>query len=61
MKHAHRILIAVWLGLLASPLWAQEIGKAPEKSGWIADVIAIVLVVCIAVVSFMSSKRGHQD
>lgn len=48
------------IGLTAA-LAQQDIPPAPEKSMWLADLIAILLVVCVGVVSFMSSKRGHQD
>lgn len=57
-----RWFVALTLAMLtAVPAFAQEIGRAPEKSMWQADILAIFFLVCVAVVSFMSSKRGHQD
>ncbi len=57
-----RWAMAVATAMLATaPALSQQIGPAPAKSSWIADVIAIVLVLCVVVVSFMSSKRGHRD
>jgi hypothetical protein len=47
--------------LTASPALAQATPRAPDESGWIAVVISIVLIIAVAVASFMSSKRTHQD
>lgn len=51
------VMLAVW----ASPAFAQGAPRAPEGSGWIAVVIALVLVIAVCVASFMSAKRTHQD
>jgi hypothetical protein len=61
MQPARWLLAATLCLMTGAPVLAQEIARAPEKSGWIADMIAILLLVCVAVVSFMSSKRGHRD
>ena len=45
---------------LAFSLLAENV-PAPEGSGWIALVIAVVLVVGIGVASCMDPKRGHRD
>ena len=44
-----------------TPALAQDTGHAERSDGWLGAVIAIVLVICVAVVSLKSSKRGHQD
>lgn len=44
-----------------TPVLAQDTGHAERSDGWIGAVIAIVLVICVAVVALKSSKRGHQD
>ncbi|MEO1237344.1 MAG: hypothetical protein AAFX76_11205 [Planctomycetota bacterium] len=60
MRYA--MLVCV-LGLfVAGPLAvAQPVADAEESSDLLALLIAIGLVVVIAVGSFMSSRRGHQD
>ena len=40
---------------------AQEVSKAREGNAWIGFVVAAVLALLVAVVSFMGSKRTHQD
>ena len=40
---------------------AQQVSKAKEGNAWVGSVVAIVLAMCVAGVSFMSSRRGHQD
>jgi hypothetical protein len=41
---------------------AQPVDQLKDDgSGWIAYLIAAVLVIAIAVGSFMAAKRGHQD
>lgn len=42
-------------------LGQQQIPPAPEKKNWAALVIAIITLVVVAVASFMTPKRGHQD
>lgn len=44
-----------------APAMAQDTGHAERSDGWLGAVIAIVLVLCVAVVALKSSKRGHQD
>lgn len=47
----------------AAPAWAQAVGEAPATSatGWGFILLALLLVGCVCVPSFMGSKRGHQD
>jgi len=52
--------------LTALPVLAQEASKAPSPKTtmaqpWFSIVVAFFLMMMIAVGSFMSSKRGHQD
>ncbi len=47
--------------LLPAEAWAQPVNAAREGNSWIGLVVAVVLALIIAVVSFMSPKRGHQD
>jgi len=56
------MLSSLFVVLLASPAWAiEKAGEPPESGGWIAMIIAIVLMIAVCVGSFMSSRRGHQD
>ena len=62
MQGLLRLVPMVWLALVASPAMAQQqVPRAPESSGWISVVIALVLIVAVCVASFMSAKRTHQD
>ena len=46
----------------ANAVHAQTIDRAPKgEADWIREPIAVFLVICVAVASFMNSKRGHQD
>ncbi len=51
------------LMLLTSSAMAQDIGSAnePAHTPWITIVLSVFLVVLVAIGSFMSPKRGHQD
>jgi len=51
------------LMLLGPSAMAQDIGPAnePAHTPWITVVLSVVLVVLVAIGSFMSPKRGHQD
>ena len=40
-----------------APVLAQD--SAPESKRWIAVVIALVLIICIAVVSCINPRRGR--
>ena len=61
MPRLLRPLPALLAVMLALPAAGQDVAKATDAGGWIAIVIAIVLVVGILVGSFMSSRRTHQD
>lgn len=61
MWNKHAWLAATVLALTGTPAMAQEVAKAPETQRWVTVALAILLVLCVAVGSFMSSKRGHQD
>ncbi len=61
MRNRFRHLSALTALALALPAAGQDVAKATDAGGWIAIVIAIVLVVGILVGSFMSSRRTHQD
>ncbi|MEM9419817.1 MAG: hypothetical protein AAGA25_12325 [Planctomycetota bacterium] len=45
----------------APPVMAQPVAEAKPVAGWLAFMVMIVLLIIIAVASFMSSRRGHQD
>jgi uncharacterized membrane protein len=54
------------LGLLlvlftAGPALAQPVADAKETPTWLAAVLAVLILVLLAIGSFMGSRRGHQD
>lgn len=54
----------VMLALLLLPSLAasaQPVSDAKEEQAWLGLVAAIVLALIVAIVSFMSPRRGHQD
>ncbi len=56
----------VTLLLTALPVLAQDATKAPSPKQlmaqpWVTILAAFFLAMLIAIGSFMSSKRGHQD
>lgn len=63
------VLTPVWAFALAAMLspwaWGQtyldEVDPAPDQMDWVAVILAMLLLVLVAFVSFKSSKRGHQD
>ncbi|MEM1027874.1 MAG: hypothetical protein AAGJ38_07300 [Planctomycetota bacterium] len=56
------VLALMLLLLTAAPTaWAQPVEEAKPVAGWLAFMVMIVLLIVIAVASFMSSRRGHQD
>ena len=60
------LLVVVGASLLsgvahAVPVLAQEVNKAREGNAWIGYVVAAVLALIVAVVSFLGSKRTHED
>ena len=58
----HSLIAAVLLGLPAAALAQREdVGDASETSTWLAMVVAIGLVIFVAIGTFMSPRRGHQD
>ncbi|MEM9883637.1 MAG: hypothetical protein AAF800_12045 [Planctomycetota bacterium] len=61
MRFPARILGVIGLTLAALPAAAQPVAEAQESGGWLAFMVMIGLVVLIAIGSFMSSRRGHQD
>lgn len=59
------MLERTWLALAvllvsSSPAWAQA-SRAPEGNKLVPMMIAFAMIVAVAVASFMSSRRGHQD
>lgn len=61
-----RLLLAfLALSLSTTAALAQAPASAPplgsDSQGWIAVVMAVVLIVAVGVGSFMSAKRTHQD
>lgn len=56
-----RLLPIVQVTVLTAPVLAQGAPKAPSSDGWIAVVIALVLIIAVCVATFMSAKRTHQD
>lgn len=56
-----RLLAMTTLFAWVAPVMAQDTGHAERSDGWLGAVIAIVLVLCVAVVALKGSKRGHQD
>lgn len=44
-----------------TPAFAQEISDAREGNAWIGYVVAAFLALAVGIVSFMGSKRSHQD
>ncbi len=66
MRWMHLPTTVLTLLLTALPVLAQEATKAPSPKTtmaqpWASIVAAFFLMMMIAVGSFMSSKRGHQD
>lgn len=56
------VLALLTLVLTAAPaVMAQPVEEAKPVAGWLAFMVMIVLLIVIAVGSFMSSRRGHQD
>lgn len=61
MLRLQTILAALVMALIGQPALAQEVPDAPDSQQWIPIVVAVVLALCVVAVSFMNSKRGHQD
>lgn len=66
MKYMPRIAWLVTLLLTVGPVLAQNASKAPAPKEtmaqpWASIVAAFFLMILIAVPSFLSAKRGHQD
>lgn len=63
LLHWRTIPTAALAALAAAPAWAQEVDDAPETAMTqsVFIVVALVLAAMVAGVSFMSSRRGHQD
>lgn len=55
----------ITLCLTTAPAWAAskaiKISDAPPQNHWVPVIIAVLLFVCVAVGSFKSAKRTHQD
>jgi hypothetical protein len=56
-------VISVILFAAVAPAYAQQVGplQTPANKPWVYIAVAIALIVIVALASFMSSKRGHQD
>ena len=55
------LLVLITLTLTAVSASAQPVADAKEAPTWLAAVLAILIVVVVALGSFMGSRRGHQD
>lgn len=56
------ILTLITLLFTAAPATlAQPVADAKPAAGWLAFMVMIGLMILIAIASFMSSRRGHQD
>lgn len=56
------VLTLLTLVFTAAPAaLAQPVAEAKPTAGWLAFMVMIVLLIAIAIGSFMSSRRGHQD
>lgn len=56
------VLALLTIILAAAPAaLAQPVDDAKPVAGWLAFMVMIGLLIVIAVGSFMSSRRGHQD
>ncbi|MBB6429085.1 hypothetical protein [Algisphaera agarilytica] len=40
---------------------AQPVAEAKPVANWLSFMVMIVLLIIVAIASFMSSRRGHQD
>ena len=59
---ARPLAVLILAALSATAAFGQTAPKAPKgDESWIAVLMAIVLLICLGIASFMSSKRGHQD
>lgn len=65
MQRLKIAIVALAMMLSTSSVWAQrstEVTDAdPQRGGWIALMMAIVLVMCMIAVSAISSRREHRD
>ncbi len=66
MRYMPRIACLFTFLLAAGPMLAQNASKAPAPKEamaqpWASIVAAFFLMILIAVPSFLSAKRGHQD
>lgn len=57
------LVLPTLLALTAVPAQAQveEVSPAPDSAQWVTFVLAIMLSLLVAMISFWSSRRGHQD
>lgn len=56
-----KLLFAVAVLLLASPVWAAPADRAPADKPWLGPALAIFFAVCVALASIMKSRREHRD
>ena len=65
MRHPARLVYLLTLPLLAlgaaATTHAQEIADAKANNDWFAAIVAVLMVVVLAMGSFIGSRRGHQD
>ena len=63
MKTLRHALVCSLSLLPAAAALAQreDVQEAKETSTWVAMVVAIGLVIVVAIGTFMSPRRGHQD
>ncbi len=55
------IFVTIMAASFAPLALAQPVSDARAGQSWIGLVVAIVLAIAVAIVSFLSPKRGHQD
>ncbi|MEM1108894.1 MAG: hypothetical protein AAGH99_09420 [Planctomycetota bacterium] len=58
------LLSILWVALLIcvpAAAFGQPVAEAKPVPGWLAFMVMVGLLIVIAIASFMSSRRGHQD
>lgn len=60
------LIVVIGASLLSAvpnlaPAIAQEVSEARPGNTWIGYVVAAVLTLAVGIVSFMGSKRSHED
>ncbi|MEM8783380.1 MAG: hypothetical protein AAGE65_11070 [Planctomycetota bacterium] len=61
MRIATTVITMTAALLTSTPTLAQDVSEAREGAAWVAYVVAAVLTLGVAAVSFMGAKRTHED